>query len=92
MTGVLWSDMHLLANRVMLEELKKIDLVKGDVDEMIEVCLRSTNFTLNKANFANGNWGRGNKHCFACLKKKRWTRKIISLFDTKINRDFSYFL
>ncbi|KAK7571803.1 hypothetical protein V9T40_014275 [Parthenolecanium corni] len=34
--GVLWSDMHLLANRVMLEELKKIDLVKGDVDEMIE--------------------------------------------------------
>lgn len=35
--GVFWSDMHLLANKVMLQELKKIDLVRGDVDEMIEV-------------------------------------------------------
>lgn len=37
--GILWSDMHLLANKVMLEELKKIDLVRGDVDEMMEVSL-----------------------------------------------------
>lgn len=29
--------MHILANKVMLEELKKINLVKGDVDKMFEV-------------------------------------------------------
>ncbi|XP_014238633.1 xaa-Pro dipeptidase isoform X4 [Trichogramma pretiosum] len=33
--GVLWSDMHLLANRVMLEALKKADLLQGDVEDMI---------------------------------------------------------
>lgn len=34
--GVSWVDMHLLANRVMLEELKKGNLVQGDVNEMLE--------------------------------------------------------
>jgi Xaa-Pro dipeptidase len=33
--GVSWVDMHLLANRVMLEKLKEGNLLKGDVDEMI---------------------------------------------------------
>ncbi|XP_026730893.1 xaa-Pro dipeptidase isoform X2 [Trichoplusia ni] len=33
--GVLWPDMHLLANRTMLEHLKKGGLLKGDVEEMI---------------------------------------------------------
>lgn len=33
--GVNWVDMHLLANRVMLEKLKEGKLLKGDVDEMI---------------------------------------------------------
>lgn len=37
--GVSWVDMHLLANRVMLEELKKHKLVKGDIDEMMKVNL-----------------------------------------------------
>lgn len=32
--GVLWPDMHRLANRVICEELKKHGLLKGDVDEM----------------------------------------------------------
>ncbi|CAH0625532.1 unnamed protein product [Chrysodeixis includens] len=33
--GVLWPDMHLAANRAMLEHLKKGGLLKGDVEEMI---------------------------------------------------------
>lgn len=33
--GVSWVDMHLLANRVMLEKLKEGNLLKGDVSEMI---------------------------------------------------------
>ncbi|KAI1285452.1 Xaa-Pro dipeptidase [Halotydeus destructor] len=34
--GVSWLDMHLLADRVHLEELKKHGLLVGDVDEMME--------------------------------------------------------
>lgn len=34
--GVNWVDMHLLANRVMLEKLKEGNLLMGDVDEMIK--------------------------------------------------------
>ncbi|XP_028142452.1 xaa-Pro dipeptidase isoform X2 [Diabrotica virgifera virgifera] len=33
--GVSWTDMHLLANRVLLEELKKGGLLQGSVDDMI---------------------------------------------------------
>ena len=31
--------MHLLADRVQLEELKKLGLVQGDIDEMMKVRL-----------------------------------------------------
>ncbi|XP_053608429.1 xaa-Pro dipeptidase [Plodia interpunctella] len=34
--GVMWQDMHLTANRAMLEHLKKGGLLKGDVEQMIE--------------------------------------------------------
>ncbi|XP_072931446.1 xaa-Pro dipeptidase [Epargyreus clarus] len=34
--GVMWTDMHLLANRAMLEHLKEGGLLKGDVEEMIK--------------------------------------------------------
>lgn len=34
--GVSWVDMHLLADRIILEDLKKANIVKGDIDEMIE--------------------------------------------------------
>jgi len=37
--GVSWVDMHLLADRVHLEELVKIGLIQGDVDEMMKVRL-----------------------------------------------------
>lgn len=37
--GVNWVDMHLLSDRVNLEELKKIGVLTGDVDEMMEVRL-----------------------------------------------------
>lgn len=37
--GVSWVDMHLLADRVQLEELKKLGLIQGDVDEMMKVRL-----------------------------------------------------
>jgi Xaa-Pro dipeptidase len=33
--GVNWKDMHMLSERVTLEELKKLGLVEGDVDEML---------------------------------------------------------
>ena len=33
--GVAWTDMHLLAERIQLEELKKHGLLVGDVDQMM---------------------------------------------------------
>ena len=36
-SGVCWVDMHKLAERVELEELKKIGLLQGEVDQMMEV-------------------------------------------------------
>ncbi|XP_063048977.1 xaa-Pro dipeptidase [Engraulis encrasicolus] len=39
--GVKWTDMHRLADRVHLEELVKVGLLKGDVDEMMKVHLGS---------------------------------------------------
>ncbi|CAG9772882.1 unnamed protein product [Ceutorhynchus assimilis] len=37
--GVSWVDMHVLANKTMLEELKKGGLLQGDVNEMFEAGL-----------------------------------------------------
>ncbi|CAG9855519.1 unnamed protein product [Phyllotreta striolata] len=34
--GVSWTDMHLLSNRVLLEELKNGGLLQGSVDEMMQ--------------------------------------------------------
>ncbi|XP_052861263.1 xaa-Pro dipeptidase [Anopheles cruzii] len=39
--GVSWIDMHLLANRVMLQELRTAQLLQGDVDEMMEAGLNA---------------------------------------------------
>ncbi|XP_058805652.1 xaa-Pro dipeptidase isoform X2 [Phymastichus coffea] len=39
--GVLWTDMHSLANRVTLEALKKGGLLKGDVDDMTKAGLNA---------------------------------------------------
>lgn len=35
--GVSWVDMHSLANRVMLSELAAGGLLRGDVDDMLQV-------------------------------------------------------
>lgn len=37
--GVKWTDMHLLANRIILEDLKAGGLLKGDLEEMMGVNL-----------------------------------------------------
>ena len=37
--NVLWTDMHLLANKVMLAALKNSGLLVGDVDEMMKAGL-----------------------------------------------------
>ena len=37
--GVSWVDMHKLANRTLLEELKKGGLLKGNVDDMMDAKL-----------------------------------------------------
>ena len=37
--GVSWVEMHKLSERVMLEELKRAGIVKGDVEEMMKVRL-----------------------------------------------------
>uniref|UniRef100_A0A8B9ZEP2 Xaa-Pro dipeptidase n=1 Tax=Anas platyrhynchos TaxID=8839 RepID=A0A8B9ZEP2_ANAPL len=37
--GVAWPDMHRLADRVHLEELTKIGILKGSVDDMVKVHL-----------------------------------------------------
>jgi len=37
--GVSWKEMHLLADKTNLEEMKKLGIVKGDVDEMMKVRL-----------------------------------------------------
>jgi Xaa-Pro dipeptidase len=34
--NVSWVEMHLLADRIILEELKKNGLLTGDIDEMLE--------------------------------------------------------
>ena len=33
--GVSWHDMHLLSERIMLEGLKEMGLLNGDVEEML---------------------------------------------------------
>lgn len=40
--GVSWVDMHVLANKTMLQALKEGGLVKGDVDAMVEAGLGAT--------------------------------------------------
>lgn len=35
--GVVWVDMHQLAERVLLQALKEMGLLEGDVDEMMSV-------------------------------------------------------
>ncbi|XP_074865114.1 xaa-Pro dipeptidase [Carettochelys insculpta] len=37
--GVAWPDMHRLADRIHLEELTKIGILKGNVDDMVKVHL-----------------------------------------------------
>ena len=37
--GVCYVAMHKLANRIVLEDLVKAGILKGDVDEMMEVIL-----------------------------------------------------
>ena len=37
--GVPWPDMHRLSWRVLLEELKAVGLLQGDVDEMMKIDL-----------------------------------------------------
>lgn len=37
--GVSWVDMHVLANKTLLEELKKGGLLQGDVNEMLDAGL-----------------------------------------------------
>eukprot|EP00092_Neocalanus_flemingeri_P011207 GFUD01012072.1.p1 GENE.GFUD01012072.1~~GFUD01012072.1.p1 ORF type:complete len:516 (+),score=101.89 GFUD01012072.1:47-1549(+) len=37
--GVMWSDMHLLANRVVLEDLTAAGVLRGSVEEMMDACL-----------------------------------------------------
>ncbi|VDM26371.1 unnamed protein product [Toxocara canis] len=37
--GVWWKDMHLLAERVILSDLKSAEILKGDIDEMMNVRL-----------------------------------------------------
>jgi Xaa-Pro dipeptidase len=34
--GVVWSDMHILAEKILLTDLKALGLVNGDVNEMFE--------------------------------------------------------
>ena len=38
-SGVSWVDMHLLADRVQLEELKRHGILQGDVEKMMEARL-----------------------------------------------------
>ena len=38
-TGINWVDMHRLADRTQLQELKALGLLVGDVDEMAKVNL-----------------------------------------------------
>ncbi|XP_016398543.1 xaa-Pro dipeptidase-like [Sinocyclocheilus rhinocerous] len=39
--GVKWTDMHRLADRVHLEELVKVGILRGNVEEMLKVHLGS---------------------------------------------------
>ena len=46
-SGVSWTDMHKLAESVILSHLKEAGLVKGDVKEMVEVSLKYSIFLKN---------------------------------------------
>ena len=46
--GVQWVEMHKLAERVELEELKKCGILHGDVEEMMKV---NKVYTLRVINF-----------------------------------------
>jgi len=37
--GISWKDMHLLADRVQLEEMKKLGIIHGDIEAMMEARL-----------------------------------------------------
>ena len=38
--GVCWVTMHKLANKIVLEDLIKAGILKGDVDEMMKVKIK----------------------------------------------------
>jgi hypothetical protein len=37
LVGVSWADMHKLANRVLLSDLRDAGLLQGDIDDMLKV-------------------------------------------------------
>ncbi len=43
-TGISWVDMHVLANRVMLTHLRDNGVLKGNVEEMMDVSSFCLNF------------------------------------------------
>ncbi len=45
--GVHYADMHLLSERVMLEEMLKYGMVQGDVEEMLQLRLGAVFQVLN---------------------------------------------
>ena len=42
--GVCWTDMHRLADRVQLEELRSAGLLKGEIEDMVKVHLGAVFF------------------------------------------------
>lgn len=81
--GVSWLDMHLLADRVILEELVKHGLLKGDVDEMLENRVSATFFPHGLGHFLGidthdvGGYPEGHERSkHSGLKSLRTVRKM----------------
>ena len=81
--GVSWLDMHLLADRVILEELAKHGLLKGDVDEMLENRASATFFPHGLGHFLGidthdvGGYPEGHERSkHSGLKSLRTVRKM----------------
>lgn len=81
--GVEWTDMHILAETVMLEDLKNLGIVTGDVSEMVEKRVGAVFFPHGLGHFlgmdvhdAGGYTSGPPKSCLAGINKLR-TRRIL---------------
>eukprot|EP00358_Blepharisma_japonicum_P001140 CAMPEP_0202949414 /NCGR_PEP_ID=MMETSP1395-20130829/15842_1 /ASSEMBLY_ACC=CAM_ASM_000871 /TAXON_ID=5961 /ORGANISM="Blepharisma japonicum, Strain Stock R1072" /LENGTH=432 /DNA_ID=CAMNT_0049652421 /DNA_START=132 /DNA_END=1430 /DNA_ORIENTATION=+ len=81
--GVDWTDMHILAERVIIQDLVEIGLLRGDIDEMVEKHVGAIFFPHGLGHFLGmdthdvGGYSAGHpRHTCPGLKKLRTRRTL----------------